>query len=278
MAQSKTQVKKTDAQVPTEYDYGGDFDQGYENQTQDDLTIPFLSVLQSNSPQLDTIEAAKAGMLINTVTEELTKPEEGVAFVPVTTEHCYVEWTPRVKGGGFVAKHDVDSPTVLKALDESQEFGVYLTPEGNELVETFYVYAVSLDEDLQPGEAFVIPFTSTKIKKYKRWSTKINTFMIRTPAGRRKPPIFAHQVKITAVKERNNKGDFWNFDLAPLNGSLVESLLPPGSPALEAAKDFRETVAEGNARVAYDTQKTADGAGGDARPQKTVVDNEEIPF
>ena len=57
-------------------DFEADAGAGMENVTADDLQIPFLSILQSNSPQLDEsegkyIDGAKAGMILNTVTNEI---------------------------------------------------------------------------------------------------------------------------------------------------------------------------------------------------------------
>ncbi len=123
----------------------------------------------------------------------------------------------------------------------------------------------------------VIAFTSTKIKAYKKFNTKIGMFQIRTPDGRKiRPPLFAHRVKLTAIKQKNNKGEFFNFDLNPANGDLASSLLPPGDPRLEAAKSCKELVAGGLARAAYESQEAAGGdavVGGSSSAEDT-----DVPF
>ena len=134
-------------------------------------------------------------MLYNTVTEELYKGSEGFEFVPVATQHVYVEWVPREQGGGFVGIHQIEDDVVKAAKDSSTEFGKYFTAEGNTLTETFYVYGVMLDEDGNEM-VVVIPFTSTKISVYKKWNTRIAAFQIN---GKR-PPLFAHRVKVTTSK------------------------------------------------------------------------------
>lgn len=236
-------------------DYGDDAGKGFENQTRADITIPFLSVLQPLSPEVTNMEDAKPGMLFNTVTEELVDGKTGLVFVPAITNHIFVEWKPRETGGGFIGIHQVDSDVVKAAREASTSFGDYKTPNGNKLQETFYVYGVLSDEDQQPIGPVVIAFTSTKISVYKRWNTKVNMFTVKTPGGAKvRPPLFAHQVRITSVKEKNNKGEFFNFDLQPaVNGSVAESLLPPGAPLLEAAKELREMVAAGLAKPSHDT-------------------------
>jgi hypothetical protein len=246
-------------------DYGQDAGRGYEGQTQADVTIPFLAVLQTNSPQITAREDCKPGMLINTVTEEVVDGlKTGLILVPALTEHCYVEWKPRDKGGGFVAKHLPESPVVVKAKTESREFGKYKTPAGNDLAETFYIYAVLLEKDntKDPGMPIVIGFTSTKIGVYKKWNTKIKMFTIQLPDGRKQcPPLFAHQVRVTTYKETGNpKGEFFNFVLAPaVNNNLKDSLIPPGDPRLEAAKELKRMV-EGNlVKVAHDSAQKTEG-------------------
>lgn len=249
-------------------DYGTDAGAGFENQTKADISIPFLGVLQPMSPQITSMNDAKPGMLFNTVTEELTDGKVGRVLVPATTRHVFVEWVPREKGGGFVASHEVGSEVVKRALAESKDFGKYTTPNGNQLTETFYLYGMLLDSDLQPVEMATLAFTSTKITPYKRWNTKVNMFTVKTPSGAKvRPPLFAHLVKVTTTKEKNNKGEFFNFDLSPANGSVAESLLPPGHPALEAAKELRQMVDQGLAKAAYETQDgNARPAGGAADP------------
>lgn len=257
-------------------DYGEDAGRGYEGQTQADVTLPFLAVLQSNSPQVTDREDCKPGMLINTVTEEVVDGlKTGVLFVPALTEHCYVEWKPRNKGGGFVGKHLPESPVVVKARTESKEFGKYTTPAGNDLAETFYIYGVLLEKDnpKEVGMPIVIGFTSTKIAVYKKWNTKIKMFTIQLPDGRKQaPPLFAHQVRLTTFKDNNPKGDFFNFVLAPaVNGSLKESLIPPGDPRLEAAKELKRMV-EGNlVKVAHDSAKKTEGEGAEGSGDKKPV-------
>ena len=47
----------------------------------EDLAIPFLKPLQKMSPELDSLEGAKAGDIYNTVTKEIVKGSEGVRVI-----------------------------------------------------------------------------------------------------------------------------------------------------------------------------------------------------
>lgn len=263
------------------FDYGEDGGAGFENQTSSDYSIPFLGVLQQMSPQVSDpsdggIDGARPGMIFNTVTGELYPAKEGLEFVPSLTQHVFVEWVPRDSGGGFVAIHEINSDVVKQAKANSQEFGKLRLANGNDLIETFYVYGV-VCKDEEPEGMAVIAFTSTKIKVYKAFSTKINMFTLKSPNGtKQKPPLFAHSLKLTTAKEKNNKGEFHNFSIAPAKGDIISSLLRPDDPRFQAGKDCYDMVVGGMARANYDSQDNA--GGGDASGGRTIDGSEKPPF
>ena len=121
MAQSKAVAKqKQEDKSLMVSPYGEeDIGAGFEGFTADDIAIPFINILQKLSHQVDEddalhIDGAKAGMLFNTVTEELFDGKDGIMFIPVHRVHSYSEWVPRDMGGGFVAQHDPLDPVVLR--------------------------------------------------------------------------------------------------------------------------------------------------------------------
>jgi hypothetical protein len=230
---------------------------GFEGQSRDDLAIPFIAVLQALSPAIEKLPGAKAGMLMNTVTEELYAPDLGVLFVPALTKHCFVEWVPRKAGGGFVAVHELGSEAVTKARAASTEFGSFKVGE-NDLVETYYIYGVLCDEAV-PVSMAVIAFTSTKIKVYKKFNTKVYTHLVPTPDGRRiNPPLFANLVRVRSFKDSSPKGEFYNFELVPaVGGDLKASLLAPTDGRFQAALDCKRLVESGAARAAFESQGEA---------------------
>ncbi|ASZ72312.1 hypothetical protein [Pseudomonas phage vB_Pa-PAC7] len=273
---AKTDSKTTDVAVKeqntamAEYgayaDYAG---AGFENQTSDDYSIPFLQILQALSPQLQENDSLRQGMILNTVTGEVWDGKKGIAFVPATTQHVYVEWKPRDAGGGFVGIHEVNSDLVNHAKAASSEYGKYSTPDGNELIETFYVYGIALDDDGNASEA-VLAFSSTKIKKYKGWMTKAKTIQIPLPDGRRIPaPLFAHRYRLKTVSEKNNKGQFFNWDAIAFDGeNAQQARLLPDDPLFQSAVNIKSMIEQGKARAAYESQapgsadEEAQGAGG----------------
>lgn len=248
----ETEVAKAESTaVSTAVDYGDDAGGGFENVGREDMAIPFIQVLQKNSPQLNPpkqggVEGAKAGMLLNTVTNELYDGEEGMLFVPAVTQHMHVEWKPREAGGGFVAIHEADSEAVKS---KGTSFGKFRLPNGNDLVETFYLYGIIIKDGTVVGPV-ALPFASTKIKAYRGLITRLSTFRVDTPNGKKVPPLYAHQLRMTTFFTKNEKGDFYNVQLDSAKDNLLEGLLPPGHEAFQAAKALKESVLSGKARAA----------------------------
>jgi hypothetical protein len=212
--------------------YGEYAGAGFDNQTSEDMSIPFLGVLQALSPELQPgaqkIKGAEVGNLINTVTKELFDGEKnGVVFQPADTNHVFVEWKPRNQGGGFVAVHQLDSEIVASAKAKAEKFGKYKTDAGNDLIETFYIAGLlhrsaDLAEQVENApEPMIVAFTSTKIKAYKQIMTRLRTF-------KGKPPLFAHRLLIKTWTETNAEGTFANFTITPaVNNDVAASLIPP---------------------------------------------------
>ena len=77
-----------------------DANSGLQNITQDDLATPRLKVLMQLSPELEDLENAKAGMIYNTVTNELYDGSAGIKVLPCAYQRQYVEWADRGQGSG----------------------------------------------------------------------------------------------------------------------------------------------------------------------------------
>jgi len=285
MAKEIAKTDETDGAVAV-FDYGENAGVGYEDTTAKDLSIPFLGLLQANSPQVEDQDPpdSRSGMIFNTVTRELIAGDEGIVLLPCHKEGpVWVEWIPRTKGGGFVAVHDPDSDAVKNGTpiinDEGEETRKLRFGE-NELIETFYVYYLILDKDGLDVNGFaVISYTSTKIKVYRDWVT--STYTLRVPGpdeSKVTPPIFANRLKLTTAKQQNRKGQgYHNFRISPFEPTWADGVLSPADEAhrslMSQAVEFREMVLSGMARAAYETeQSTGDSSGGG------TTDSEDPPF
>lgn len=256
--------------IVKDFDYSAYANQGFENLTRDDYAVPFLGVLQSNSPLIESNAKARPGMLVNTVTQEVYDGKKGIAFVPVDRQHVVVEWKPRDQGGGFVKIHELDSEVVQKAKAE-QEFAKWKSikgdPKSNDLIETFYVYGIAVGEDGASWQ-MIVAFTSTKIKTYKRFITKARTVQIALSDGRRiNPPLFAHRYRLMTMSEKNAKGSFFNFQIDFDGDDAASCRLPTNNSVFLEAVAFHDLLKEGKVKAAYETQQ-----------QSSEVEEEDIPF
>ena len=73
-------------------------DAGFENVDSKSLALPFLKVLGQLSPQVTQGDSqfmaeARAGMIYNTVTDELYDGQKGINVIPCYYKLEYIEWS-----------------------------------------------------------------------------------------------------------------------------------------------------------------------------------------
>jgi hypothetical protein len=243
---------------------------GFEGSTQDDFSIPFLDILQGQSPEVESLPDAKPGMFHNTVTDDLYDGKTGVSVVVAGRHHEFVEWVPRNKGGGIVGRHSVDSDVVAKARERADKFNELTTENGNELVETYYAYLIlNLSDGPLPA---VLSCTSTRIRPYKAMMTKAKMIMVPDgKGGKRQPPLFAHKFRLTTDKRKNNDGEWHTFNVAfdSDDKSAVKARLAPTDPLFQAAVDFNSVIKAG----AFTTNEA-----GEAKARDNAAQGDDVPF
>lgn len=122
------------------------------SQAAEDNLLPFVRVLQSNSPQAikrneKYVEGAEPGMIIRTDTREVF---DKITFVPCYFAKKVNEWIPRDDGGGFVASHS-EMPKDAKPHPEKDRWMV--TADGkHDLVDTRYEFGYLLFDDGRPPQ------------------------------------------------------------------------------------------------------------------------------
>ena len=190
--------------------------QGVEDLGTDDLAIPFINIIQSNSPQLNKregkyIEGAEVGMLFNTVTDELFDGETGVEVIPCAYQRTLVEWVPRDQEGGFVTTHNPESGILSQST--KNEKGQDVLPNGNYLANTASHYIILLSPTYGPTQA-VISMTSTQLKKSRKWNTQMVSQTITLPDGSVKPkPSFASAYYLKTMPEINKHGSWMGYEI-----------------------------------------------------------------
>lgn len=258
-------------QVPAVGNYGDYASAGFETVRQEDLAIPFLAILHTTSPQVedDNPKGAKAGMLFNTVTQELYDGDAGVVFQPCYFENdLFIEWVPRNKGGGFVGAHRESDKIVQDAIKANggSKFGKLVVGDGHELIETHQCYGLILDADGKESICpAVVSFTSTRIKPGRDFMTALKLV-------KGKPPVFAFRSLLRTKKEQNDSGTWYNWVIEPFGGgNWIQSLISPdNTDLLDEGHALYQSIGSGQRQAAYDTAREAEGAGAGGE--------EEIPF
>lgn len=269
-------AKREDASLVPASDFGAFENTGFEDCGKDDYALPFLNIIQANSPQVDEAKVeydadAKKGEIINSVTGERVDGKTGIVFQPCCREHKFIEYVPRDNGGGLVAIHEPDSAVVAKSKAASTEFGKYKVPAvdkdgvptggNNELVETFSWYGNVLSDDgeEQVGQA-IISFTSTKIKVYRKAMSTMDSFMLPTASGGKgKVPLYANRLRITTGTQINKAQTSYNFNIAPLHGSLKDSVLASDGKQIRLGYEFYKIASAGQAKVDYNAGQASSG-------------------
>lgn len=268
MAKKETSTAVAEAQntaVGFPIDFAADAGLGMEGADKSSFAIPFLTMLQGLSPQLETVDGAKPGLLINTITNELYSE---VLVVPCAYQRRFLRWAPRSSGGGYKGEYnpiEVETGT-LQGLTQVQ--GAYLmdVPAGapafdakgaplyDHLADTrnHFVLVKNASGSWQPA---LLSLSSTQIKKSKRWMSLIQGVEMEANGRRFNPPSFASIYKIKPIKEENAKGSWWGLDISRV-GFIEDGEL------YNKAKDFHGQVAAGAVEVA--PPAAAPDAGGEA--------------
>ena len=232
-----------------EQDAGG----GTENVGAKDVALPFLSIIQSNSPQLKKNDAkyipgATMGMVFNTVTGELydaEDPEHGVALIPCGFVKKAVVWSPRDQGGGMVGQFDMDDPIIVEALTSGRknDKGVPITPEGNEIRETAYHHVLILKLSDGSTSWAVVSMTSTQLKHSRKWMSVVMGKSMLGKNGPFRPPSYSHIYTLGTAQESNKHGDWYGW-------KLRDSGTPITDPNVYAqARDFAQQIQGGAVKV-----------------------------
>jgi len=221
---------------------------GLEEMTTEDFAIPFIRVLQPLSPQVQKqdgkyVAGASAGDLYNTVTDEVYDGEKGISIVPCAYTKKYLEWIPREKGGGLVnPNHDI---SILSKCVRDEVTNRFITPDGNEIVETAQFFILVLEDEPQQA---VLAFTSTQLGVARKWSTMLRMARVQNNKGVSvEAPMFAYTYKLTTNTQSNEKGS-WNGYSVNQEGITELSIAM-------VAKDFMAAARAGDVQVKEEQQR-----------------------
>jgi len=283
----KVPAKQPEKQLPVDADLLADLGQAAEQYVEamgkDDMSIPFIQILQSLSPQCtkgepEFIKGSEPSMLYNTVTKELRATQDddgnqlvGMRIISLAYKASYIEWVPRSKGGGFVAEYDVGEGAGIPTHrnENNQDIisdGAGLGTPGNQLsyTHTHFVFIVGDDGSLEPA---VLTMTSTQVKPSKDWNALIMN--LRLPNGAKAPRFFGVW-NVSTRRRSNDQGSWYVWEIS--KGSDITAL-PNARQILNDCKAFVDGIQAGEHTADYTKENPATPSGG-GDPEG----DDDIPF
>lgn len=229
-------------------------DEGFENVDSKSLALPFLKVLGQLSPQVTQgdsqfISEARAGMIYNTVTDELYDGAKGITVVPCYYKLEYIEWKDREKGAvAPINVYSADSDIMSKTTRGDD--GKDRLENGNYIEETASHYVLVVETD--KTSTALLTMKSTQRKKSKKWNSMMMSLRQKKKngVGFFKPAPFTQRYSLKTVLEKNNLGSWFGWEIEHLG--VVEN-----EETMKAAFDFYESCKKGAVRVNHNKEEQA---------------------
>ena len=227
-------------------------DTGFDNVDSKSLALPFLKVLGQLSPQVTQGDAqfmpqARAGMIYNTVTDELYDGSQGILVIPCFYKLEYIEWKDRDKGAvAPINVYPADSDIMSKTTRGDD--GKDRLSNGNYVEETASHYVIICEEGKHSSA--LITMKSTQRKKSKKWNSMMMSLRSKKKDGQGffKPAPFTQTYRLKTVLEKNNLGSWYGWEITSEGTCESQSLV-------ERAAKFRESVMGGSVKVKHSNEE-----------------------
>jgi len=226
---------------------------GLENMGQDDLALPFLKVLGGMSKELDNLEDARKGDILNSVTNAVYKGKDGIRVIPVAYQRRFIQWAPRGEGTGAptaIYSPGEVMPKTERSTEDNKEY--VMDGSGQYIEETHQHFVIVIHED-GSAETALIAMKSTQLKKSRKWNSMISSLTMQGKNGPFTPPRFSHVYLLKTQLEENSKGSWHGWEMSR-EGPVKEMNL------YNRAKEFAKSITDGEVVVKHQDE-TAGGAG-----------------
>ncbi len=259
--QTKDVAKTSKAELALMEQMDGYGQTGFEDTASDSFAIPFIRILQANSPQLleddpSYIEKAKPGMFFNTLSGELYGKSLEVICVHFTRD--FIEWRPN--RGGFVMSHG-DNDKIRERVVEVDDNQNQVMDNGNVLQESRNHF-VLLPDSLEDGP-MIFALTSTGIRHSKRWMSMMRR--VKGPGGKLNNPMFMGVWELSTALNENEEGKWYQIGTRSAGNYEFDRVIT--AEEFEAVKAARDLILSGRAKVDYESGL---GEGGEEK--------EDVPF
>ena len=238
---------------------------GLEDTSSEDFAIPFIRILQSGSPQVKKsegkyIKGAEEGDILNTVTNDLVKGDDGIIVVPVYYQKKYIEWKPRDSGGGLVnADHE---RTILNQCTRNEK-NKFVLENGNYIDETAQFYVMVTNAEETELQLAVISMSSTQLGKARKWLSQMKQRRVKNSKGDLvEAPMFMFRYLAKTMSESNDLGSWYGWSIG-LDRAVKDQNF------LMEASSFLKSVRSGEVKVKQEDSNE------DSANSK---DTDEVPF
>ena len=195
---------------------------GTEELTMQEQAIPRLTILQKLSKQLDAnepeyIEKARAGMIFDSVSQELYSGTDGVIIIPVKYTLKFIEWKLRKNGGGFVADHGANRS--IEATCTRDENNRYITKNGTEIQKTCEYFCIMLTgKNPRPVS---ISMSRSQLKIATRFNSIVAMERITLLNDKKiTPPLFYRYYRLFSQLMKKNEDTWYGIALTPIDQTL----------------------------------------------------------
>jgi hypothetical protein len=190
--------------------YTDDKGKGYSNEAADSV-VPFLDVCASTqNPQLNPKhEKYIAGIVLGDImikggTPPFVSGQKGLLVQPCAFDKAWVEWVPRIKGGGFVTRYSERPSTAVErpSPENPARTRIYNPANGNEIIETRYHYV-----RLENGQPYVMAFKSTGHTVSREWTQQMKLLG---------DAAWAHRYRVTTKLKVRGQQEWYIFAITPV--------------------------------------------------------------
>lgn len=238
---------------------------GLEEATADSFSIPFISILQKGSPQVDEasgkqLKGAKAGMVFETVTKTMFDGAKGVELVQAHYKRVFLRWGSRDAGGGF--KGEIAPEALAKMRNDGQIVDVkgrsYVADKNGDVdpddsdrvVDTRVHYMLLIDRKKNTAKRCVLSLSSTQVRKSKDLMSMFADLRKEEDGQEYCPATYQSIIKMTTVPEKNDQGTWYGVSF-----EVVGEFDDPEDPIFIAAEQFKDAVKTGLADAKHGAEE-----------------------
>lgn len=228
-----------------------------ENQgfTRDESVIPFIKIMQPQSPEIGTIPGAVAGSFLHVPTSKTIDGKTGMIVIPVLTIWNYTEWSAAKGDGGTLVKDWGEDESGWQAQCEVDQKTAYMpiTKMGNHIQKSrhFYLFMIDDEGNVDVG---ILAMAATALKVARGWASMMqNAPKISTKNGLMTPAYFYYTYKLTLNEVKNQKGRWFQpFPAYNMVDNRIVPVLemPNGKNIWDAALSFRDSFRAGDIKAA----------------------------